>query len=652
MATTLSGYSKNSRKDTPSTRELEAAGHRVLLIGETSPGVRRIEMISSEITNLDRVFLFIGVFILAFAYSLDGSLRVITYQPEATAAFGEHSYLAAINTVVAVVGAAAQPACAKVSDIIGRLELVLVSVVLYVLGTIIQGTAHCVQVYGIGAILYNLGYIAIVLLVEVIVADVTSLRSRVFFAYVPALPFLLNAFLSGNVAMAVLDVTTWRWGIGMWAIVYPVCALPLVLALFVAQHRAKKRANLVDHPSPFQLLRYRNLSFALFWQLDVAGMVFLVAALTLTLTPLTLAEGDSKKWASTATVLPLVLGVLFIPTFVFWERVAPHPMIPFKGTYCVIQLLRDSSVWGALGIAVTFNMAFNCQADFLYTVLRVSFDQTDLSATRIANLYSFASVITGPFVGLAVYKVRHLKPFVMAGTFLYFGAFILLIVYRGGNENRTVNGVIGAQLLLGVAGGLFPYPTLASIQAATNHNHLAIITGLYLAMYRIGGALGNCISGTIWTNVLYNALQGHIESEVDAQSAYASPLSFIHDHNMSHPARQGMVVAYKNMQRILCIVGLIICVPLVGFTYVLKNPRLGQEQSLPTAEVDESHTNIPENNGLGHTIDGHSAYELRSLHSDSNTLRSHSNIGHSQSDIVRSEDDTRPISRSTKYGYA
>jgi SIT family siderophore-iron:H+ symporter-like MFS transporter len=49
------------------------------LLGGKSPGVRRIEAIATQFTNLDRVFIFIGVFLIAYAYGLDSSVRY-TYQ--------------------------------------------------------------------------------------------------------------------------------------------------------------------------------------------------------------------------------------------------------------------------------------------------------------------------------------------------------------------------------------------------------------------------------------------------------------------------------------------------------------------------------------------------------------------------------------------
>ena len=49
------------------------------LLGAKSPGVRRIEALSTQFTTLDRVFISMGVFLIAYAYGLDGSVRY-TYQ--------------------------------------------------------------------------------------------------------------------------------------------------------------------------------------------------------------------------------------------------------------------------------------------------------------------------------------------------------------------------------------------------------------------------------------------------------------------------------------------------------------------------------------------------------------------------------------------
>ena len=87
------------------------------------------------------------------------------------------------------------------------------------LGTIVEATSTGVKSFCAGAVLYQvfshssedlcsiengtftnpspqIGYTCVVLLVEVIIADVTSLRSRLFFSYIPATPFIVRSHIS------------------------------------------------------------------------------------------------------------------------------------------------------------------------------------------------------------------------------------------------------------------------------------------------------------------------------------------------------------------------------------------------------------------------------------------------------------------------
>jgi SIT family siderophore-iron:H+ symporter-like MFS transporter len=66
------------------------------LIGAESPGVARIRALNAHTSFTNRCFIFFGIFLVAYAYGLDGTLRY-TYQPYATAGFQEHSTLATIS---------------------------------------------------------------------------------------------------------------------------------------------------------------------------------------------------------------------------------------------------------------------------------------------------------------------------------------------------------------------------------------------------------------------------------------------------------------------------------------------------------------------------------------------------------------------------
>lgn len=103
----MSDYGENEKGHITATGDPGVEHDDTPLVGQKSPGVARIEALSAHISFWDRVAIFFGVFLIAYVYGLDGTLRY-TYQPTATSNFGNHSLLSTINVVRAVVAAAAQ----------------------------------------------------------------------------------------------------------------------------------------------------------------------------------------------------------------------------------------------------------------------------------------------------------------------------------------------------------------------------------------------------------------------------------------------------------------------------------------------------------------------------------------------------------------
>lgn len=76
-------------------------------VGFKSSGVARVEAISASVGFWNRVCIFIGVFLVAFAYGLDAVLR-FAYQPSATSDLDAHALLSTINVVKAVIAVVIQ----------------------------------------------------------------------------------------------------------------------------------------------------------------------------------------------------------------------------------------------------------------------------------------------------------------------------------------------------------------------------------------------------------------------------------------------------------------------------------------------------------------------------------------------------------------
>lgn len=75
-------------------------------------------------------------------------------------------------------------------------------------------------------------------------------------------------------------------------------------------------------------------------------------------------------------------------------------------------------------------------------------------------------------------------------------------------------------------------------------------------------------------------------------SIYQQPFIFATENPVGTPLRDAVIVAYQQIQRILCITGICLSVLLIAFSLVLRDPVLGKEQSLPNAEKDSDSSSV------------------------------------------------------------
>lgn len=254
-------------------------------------------------------------------------------------------------------------------------------------------------------------------------------------------------------------------------------------------------------------------------------------------------------------------------------------------------MLKDRAVWAPLAIAFTYNLAFFIQNEFALVCLRLSYQQPRQTAAQIANIYSFASVVTGAIVGYLVLRIRYLRPFIIIGAFFYAAGFILLAIHPhvlGDDFASHVHAIIGSYILMGVGGGLLPYLTMASLQAAVNRDRLALITGIYLGMYRFGAAMGVCIAVTLMNQLGLRRLRATFSDDV-ASYVYTSPLGFANEHfcdPLTNPEstlgcayttsdRFFAGVVYVWAQQKLYVIAAALCAPLLVLVFLIRNPKLG-----------------------------------------------------------------------------
>lgn len=358
--------------------------------------------------------------------------------------------------------------------------------------------------------------------------------------------------------------------------------LPLIIALVTTTFKAKRRGLLEGIPGPGKILRTPAYWRDFFWKADVIGLCLLVASIALCLTPLTLGGGIASKWRTAKVLAPLIIGfVVCIPAFIIWERkFAPHPVVPFR-------LLKNRHILVSLIIGGLSTLTGAQQSVYLYFALLVSFGQTVEAATRISRLSNFTSVLSGLALGIVIHRFPHTKPFTMFGCCVYLLSYGLLYRFRGGHTHAELAGLIGGEVVLGIANGVTQYSAQVALQAVCKHEHVGIISSLFFATYQVGAGIGSAISGAIWTNLMPKTLHANLAkvmpadlAATTAKSVYGSPIKFIAQYKVGTPERMAVDESYRHLTRLLCISGIVFSSLLVIASLFLDNPILTDKRSL------------------------------------------------------------------------
>jgi hypothetical protein len=222
-----------------------------------------------------------------------------------------------------------KPPMGKIADVFGRLEAFTITIFAYTIGYCMQAGSGNVQIFAGAQIFWAAGFNGLQVLQQIFVADTTDLLNRALFSTLFDVPFLWTTWAGPEVGNSILKTSTWRWGYGLWAIILPVCFIPLAVSLFMNQRRAKKMG--FDVPSPFRGQSAFQVVKNIWFDLDTFGLLLFAAAVSLILLPLTLAPRASGGWSNGSMIAMFVIGGVLLLVFPLWEtskKLAPKAFFP------------------------------------------------------------------------------------------------------------------------------------------------------------------------------------------------------------------------------------------------------------------------------------------------------------------------------------
>ncbi|KAH0589823.1 hypothetical protein H2248_000018 [Termitomyces sp. 'cryptogamus'] len=532
-------------------------------------GVKTVEATHKVYGKYSKWFLFLGLGLAAYIYSLDGS-TTYTYLSYAASAFEDHTLISTIQVAQSIIIAVGKPVIAKVADVTSRGLAYTVVLVFYVVGYIVIASAKSIGTVAGGIILYAIGYTGLQLLTQIIIADITTLKWRGLVSSLISMPFIINAFVGANVSASVIKHAGWRWGYGMFAILIPVSLLPLILTLLWAENKARKLGITPKHKVTAKSLSEQIFDGAN--RLDVPGLVLIGTCVALILLPLTLSSGAKGGWNNPSMIAMIVIGCILIPFVGLYEfKFAKYPVIPRR--FALNRSIVIASIIGALDFA-SFYLSFT----YLYSYILIVKPWSLVNTTYFTQTQTVALTVFGIVAGISMRFMRRYKWILVVGLGIRILGVGLMIHSRGADGSDAE--LVWTQLLQGIGGGFAAVASQVGAQAAVPHADVAMCTAVVLLITEIGGAIGSGIAGAIWSNIMPDKLAKHLPflSEEDRATLFGS-ITQVLAYDRGTPIREGVISAYSDVMKVMTIVATVLAVVPFILSFLMPNWYLGDKQN-------------------------------------------------------------------------
>lgn len=377
-----------------------------------------------------------------------------------------------VTTAYLIVSTVVTPIAGKLSDIFGRRPIYIISIGVFLLGSLLSGLADSMMSLAAFRAVQGIGGGGLMSLAFTIIGDMVPPRERAryqgFFIAVFGSSSVLGPLVGGFFAGApdILGITGWRW---VFLINMPIGAIALFMVWrFLHVPQIKQ-----DH------------------KIDWWGVLTVIIAVT----PLLLVAENGREWGwgSNESLLCYVLGVAGIAAFIWAEkRMGAAALIPLS----LFKSVTFSQLT-VLGILVGFAMFGAMMTIPLFMQLVIGSTPTESGIQMLPMV--FGILIATGVGGRVISKTGKYKILPIIGTGLMVFAFAWLSQI---SKDSDYTFIMVGMLAVGIGLGLMMQTLTIASQNAVSSRDIGVATSGATFFRQIGGTLG--------TAVLFSVLFGRI----------------------------------------------------------------------------------------------------------------------------------------------
>lgn len=436
--------------------------------------------------NSSRLGIIFLALILTMLMSSLGQMIFSTALPTIVGELGGVDHMSWVISAFLLAQTIAMPIVGKLGDMLGRKNLFLMGIVLFMLGSILGAIAQSMTLLIVARAFQGFAGGTLMVSSQAILAEVVPARQRGKFMGIIGAVFGFSSVLGPVLGGWFTDVPGWRWG--LWINV-PLGLIALTTAAVFLKLPRRHGAGRFDY---------------------LGATLLTIAASTLILT--TTWGGTQYEWTSTTILTLIAVSAVAWVLFVFAERRASNPLIPMN-LFKTRNFMLTTSAGLILGIAMFGTMAY------IPTYLQMVHSMSPTAAGLMMTPMMVGMLLTSISVGQIISRTGKYRLYPVVGLLIMAVALYLLSTLQSSTPLWQTGVYLfvmgfglgtGMQVLVLVVQNSFPVAMVGTATAANNF------------FRQIGGAVGSSIVGSIFIHRMQDLAGQRIPAALEQIKA-ASP---------------------------------------------------------------------------------------------------------------------------------
>jgi EmrB/QacA subfamily drug resistance transporter len=371
-----------------------------------------------------------------------------------------------VVTATLLTATATTPVWGKLADLFNKKTLVQVSIVIYVVGSMISGFSQDAGQLIAARAFQGIGIGGLQALVQVVIAAIIPPRERGRY----------NGYLGAVMAVAtvggpllgglIVDVPWlgWRW---CFFVGVPIAALAFIVLQRTLKLTTQKRDVHVDYLGA--TLIAAGVSILLIWVSFV---------------------GNAFDWGSWQTALMAGGGVVLLALAVFVESRVREPIVPLR---IVVQRTPALAIIASLAVG----MAMFGGAVFLGQYFQIGRGYSPTEAGLLTMPMMAGVLVASTVSGRMISKTGRIKPYIVVGA----STLVLGFLGLGMVDHATSLWLIGiAMAVVGIGVGMTMQNLVLSVQNTVSLRDLGSASASVTFFRSLGGTIGVSVLGAVLAN--------------------------------------------------------------------------------------------------------------------------------------------------------